>query len=107
MYSYVWLYVVKPECFEAFRIAYGPEGEWVQLFRRDPKYIRTNLLRDCQSPSRFMTIDYWTSREAFVSFRERFSAEFESLDKSCSQFTVQESHLGDFDVLDDDASPRH
>ena len=47
-----------------------------------------------------MTIDFWTSREAYASFRERFSREFEALDKSFEQLAVQEIHVGDFDVLD-------
>jgi hypothetical protein len=89
----------------AFRTAYGPDGDWVRLFRRDPEYIRTHLLGDGDRPTRFMTIDFWTSREACLSFRKRFGSEFEALDKSLDQLTVQESHLGDFDVLDAANSP--
>lgn len=63
MYCYVWSYVVRPEYVEAFRTAYGPEGEWVQLFRRDRGYIRTDLLADRDNPEHFMTIDFWSSRE--------------------------------------------
>ena len=44
MYCYVWSYVVRPECLPAFRTAYGPDGDWVKLFQRDPEYIRTNFL---------------------------------------------------------------
>ena len=97
MYCYVWSYVVRPEYLQAFRVAYDPDGEWVQLFRRDPEYIRTNLLSDRDNPTRFMTIDFWSSREACVSFRERFRSEFEALDKNFEQLTVEEVHLGDFD----------
>jgi hypothetical protein len=101
MYCYVWSYVVRPEYLQAFRVAYGSEGEWVQLFRRDPEYIRTTLLGDCDSPARFLTVDTWSSREAYASFRERFCGEFETLDKSFQQFTLREVHVGDFDVLDE------
>ena len=100
MFCYVWSYVVRPECLPAFRTAYGPDGDWAQFFRRDPEYIRTHLLGDRDHPTRFMTVDFWTSREACFSFRKKFSSEFEALDKSFDQLTVQESHLGDFDVLD-------
>ncbi len=105
MYCYVWSYVVRPECLPAFRTAYGPDGDWVRLFQRDPEYIRTNFLGDLENPARFMTIDFWTSREACLSFRDRFRSEFEALDKSCDRLTVQESHLGDFEVLDKPDSP--
>jgi hypothetical protein len=69
MYCYVWSYVVRTECLPAFRTAYGPDGDWVQLFRRDPEYIRTTFLGDRDNPARFVTIDFWTSREACLSFR--------------------------------------
>ena len=105
MYCYVWSFVVRPEHLQAFRTAYGPDGEWVQLFRRDPAYVRTDLLSDCDNPARFMTIDYWTSREACEAFRERFDKEFEALDEGFEQFTVQETHLGDFDVPEDGEPP--
>jgi hypothetical protein len=101
MFCYAWSYVVRFECLPAFRTAYGADGDWVRLFRRDREYIRTHLLGDCDHPTRFMTIDFWTSREAYLSFRKRFGSEFEALDKSFDQLTVEELHLGDFDVLDE------
>jgi len=100
MYCYVWSFVVRPECSQAFQIAYGPEGDWVRLFRRDPEYIRTDFLSDRDDPARFITIDFWTSLEACLSFRERFRREFEALDRRFGEFTVQELHLGDFELQD-------
>lgn len=105
MFCYVWSYVVRPESLSAFHTAYGPDGDWVRLFRRDPEYIRTNFLGNLDDPTRFMTIDFWTSREACLSFRKRFASEFEALDKSFDQLTVEEVHLGDFEVLDESNSP--
>jgi hypothetical protein len=100
MYCYVWSFVVRPEHSQAFRRAYGSDGDWVRLFRRDPEYIRTDFLGDRDDPARFMTIDYWSSREACLRFRERFRNEFEALDKGFEPLTVKEVHLGDFEVLD-------
>ena len=105
MFCYVWSYVVRPESLRPFRAAYGPDGAWVRLFQRDPEYIRTNFLGELTDPTRFMTIDYWTSREACLSFRERFRSEFEALDQSFEPLTLEESHLGDFEVLDATNSP--
>lgn len=106
MYCYVWSYLVRPEYLQAFRMAYGPEGDWVQLFGRDPEYIRTTLLGDRDNPARFVTIDFWSSREACVSFRERFRNEFDALDGSFERLTLPEVHLGDFDVLDESMATR-
>jgi hypothetical protein len=99
MYAYVWSYVVRPEYVGSFRAAYGPKGEWVQLFRRDREYLRTDLLSNHGDPTRFMTIDFWSSREAFQSFRVRYSDEFNALDDRLAELTVEELHLGDFDVV--------
>lgn len=98
MYCYVWEYAVKSGKLSAFEASYGPEGEWVQLFRRDPEYIRTVLLRDRQDPTRFITLDFWTSRDACEAFREKFESEFEALDGRCEALTHRETHVGDFDV---------
>jgi hypothetical protein len=99
MYCYIWSYLVRPEYSPAFRIAYDPDGAWVQFFRRDPEYVRTEFLGDVDNPTHFLTIDFWRSREACESFRARFRSEFEALDKSFEHMTVQENHLGSFDVL--------
>jgi hypothetical protein len=59
-----------------------------------------------RNPTRFLTIDFWPSREACESFRERFDTEFEALDKSFAQFTPEEVHVGDFEVLEKSRSPQ-
>ena len=99
MYCYVWSFIVRPEHLTEFQTAYGPDGDWAWLFRRDPQYIRTDLLRDRDDPTRFLTVDFWTSREACASFRTRFKGDFETLDKSCERFTIEETQIGSFDVL--------
>src|SRR5262249_18853387 len=99
VYCYVWEYEVRPEHVEAFEHAYGSQGEWVRLFRHDPEYIRTELLRDRDSATRFMTIDYWTSSEACLAFRKRFENEFCAIDAACETLTLRETHLGDFSVV--------
>src|SRR5579863_2650412 len=63
MYCYVWSFVVRSEYLKEFESAYGPEGDWSRLFRNDPQYIRTQLLVDRGHPSRFLTIDFWSSYE--------------------------------------------
>lgn len=100
MYCYVWSYEVRSERIEEFREAYGDGGEWVRLFRRDPEYLRTILLQDRVGQGRFMTLDFWTSREACRAFRERFAEEFEALDRACERLTVAEVQVGEFDAAE-------
>jgi len=99
MYCYIWSFVVRPERVDEFKSAYGPEGDWARLFRRDPQYFGTCLVRDRQNPARFLTIDFWSSGEACSSFRERFRTEYEELDSRFERLTIEESRIGDFDVL--------
>lgn len=95
-FAYLWRYQVDPKRITEFLLAYGPDGEWVRLFRRDPAYLYTELLRDAGDDCIFITIDYWTSRAARDLFRERWSAEFAALDRRCEAYTQDEQLLGDF-----------
>ena len=99
MYCYVWSFTVRPEYVDEFQVAYGPTGDWARFFASDPGYIRTSLLADRQNPTRFLTLDFWSSYEACVSFREGFSSQFEALDKSFERFTTEEVQFGSFHVL--------
>jgi quinol monooxygenase YgiN len=97
MFSYLWEFTVRPDRLEEFLAAYGPGGDWELLFGRDPAFLRTELLRDCSNPQRFVTVDRWTSRAACLGFRERFREELAAVDERCAQLTTEERHLGDFE----------
>ena len=53
-----------------FEQVYGPEGEWSQFFRTGAGYVGTELLRDVETPGRYLVIDRWESREAYNAFVE-------------------------------------
>ncbi|HEV2111821.1 MAG TPA: antibiotic biosynthesis monooxygenase [Gammaproteobacteria bacterium] len=95
-YTYVWELQAAPGKTADFKRAYGPDGTWVQFFRRAPGYIRSELYADCANPQRFITVDYWESEAACKAFRERYTHEFEDLDVSCEAFTVWEREIGKF-----------
>lgn len=98
-FSYLWEYLVKDDCIEEFRHIYGPRGDWVELFSRSSGFVRTDLYHDVNNPNRFVTTDFWTSREARDRFRLEFEAEFKELDRRCESLTTEEHFLGDFEVL--------
>ena len=95
-HTYIWAYRVKPDSLDAFLEHYGPEGRWVELFRRAEDYLGTELLRDRAEANRYVTIDRWSSAEAFAKFRSTFASEFEQLDRHCESFTEQEREIGTF-----------
>lgn len=86
---------------EDFLKAYCHNGEWAQLFLSDPYYIRTDLLESADDVDVYITIDYWTSRDARDAFREKYRAAFDALDKKCEAYTKRETLIGDFVVVDD------
>ncbi len=98
MFAYVWEYVVDTNHADAFISVYGSGGKWIELFARDDGYLRTELLRDASDPNRFMTIDYWVSRDARDRFRRTFASEFDALDEACEALTLQERFVGDFNL---------
>jgi hypothetical protein len=59
MFVILWEFEVKPGCEQSFESAYGPEGAWTQLFRRDSGFLKTLPLKDpsleCTLPSIFGT----------------------------------------------------
>jgi len=95
MFVTLWEFEVKPGSEELFEKAYGPEGEWVKLFRRDARYRGTRLLRDVGAERIHVTMDVWESRAAYEEFREKFAAEYAELDHKCEGMTVSEKHLGE------------
>jgi hypothetical protein len=76
--------------------AYGPTGEWVRLFSSDPAYLETILLCNADDENQYLTIDFWKSKSARDSFRERYSIEFDRLDSRCEALTKDELFLGDY-----------
>ena len=93
-YAYVWEFLVRPEKTPLFERLYGPDGDWVALFRCAHGYIDTLLLKDRGVANRYVTVDRWESEEAYERFRKAFAEEYQSLDERCQELTVQERSLG-------------
>ena len=74
------------------------EANGSSCFRNPTGYVRTELHRDINNPSRFLAIDYWASKEARDRFQEKFASEFTALDETCEALTVEERFVGDFEL---------
>jgi heme-degrading monooxygenase HmoA len=92
----VWEFHVRPGARKKFERTYGPQGDWVQLFKRGKGYLRTEFFRDAGKRGRYLTVDYWISKSAYETFRRKFDREFNALDKKCESLTAQETMLGTF-----------
>ena len=99
MFLVLWGFDVKPGREKEFESVYGPEGDWARLFRRDPAYQRTLLMRDPFRDCRYLTCDFWETREAHDAFKRVNSKEYSALDTVCEALTLAERKIGEFDRL--------
>ncbi len=98
MFVVVWQFEIAEEKIADFEAAYGPDGDWAQLFRKSPEYLGTELLRDVYISGSYLTIDRWKSEEAFRAFRRVNDAAYEELDRACDALTSRESRVGAYVV---------
>jgi heme-degrading monooxygenase HmoA len=98
MFVVIWKFEIAEDKVSGFEAAYGPEGAWAQLFGASKDYLGTELLHDAYDPGSYLTIDRWTSEEAFRSFRKQHDSQYEELDRQCDAITGRETRVGAYTV---------
>jgi hypothetical protein len=93
MYCVVWEYEVDPSQVGEFLNAYGQEGAWVTLFRKDAAWLGTSLLRDVARADVFVSIDRWNTAEDYARFRARHAEVYTRIDAICDALTRRETRL--------------
>ena len=96
MHVIVWEFEPEAGQQREFERIYAADGDWAALFRRSPEFQGTELLRPVAG-RRYLTIDRWTSAEAFVAFRDRWEADYAALDQVCEALTTHEALVGRFE----------
>jgi heme-degrading monooxygenase HmoA len=96
-YVIIWDFLVRKASEPRFTEAYGPAGDWARFFAAGEGYLGTELVRDVTGERRYVTLDFWTSRQAYERFREQHLAEYEALDARCQALTERETEIGRFD----------
>lgn len=89
-FSTTWHFLPAPGEEARFVRAYGPDGPWCRLFRRDPAYLGTDFGPVPGNPGWYFTIDRWTTEDAYRAFRERHAAEYARIDRECEALTASE-----------------
>ena len=92
-YAIIWTYDIAPEHEAEFRAAYGPNGDWAQLFARAPGFLGTELLG---GGVRYATIDRWESAAAFDAFQAQFGEIYRALDAKLAHLTHAQQRIGAF-----------
>ena len=83
---------------EEFERIYGPEGEWTEFFRGGgAEYVGTELLRDVETPGRYLVIDRWETRDAYQAFVDANRDEYmRRVDETAFHYD-QELRVGTFE----------
>jgi len=96
MHIIMWEFVVHPDKIREFVSAYGPNGDWAQLFRLATGYKGTELLSSTNDANKFVTIDRWNNAEDYARFQDLFGHQYRSLDTRLEGLTLKETQLGLF-----------
>jgi heme-degrading monooxygenase HmoA len=83
----------------AFEQAYGANGEWAQFFGQAAGFIGTELLRDVETPGRYLVIDRWESAEAYNAFAAAHRDEYVRRVDDTRFHYDQELRFGTFETV--------
>lgn len=95
-YIVIWEFQVKPGCTAEFVKAYGPDGDWAQMFSRSPEFIQVDLVGSVRDSGRFFTLDHWSSAAAMEGFLAANATAYDVLDRKLTGLTVWERRVGAF-----------
>jgi len=95
----IWEFLIRKSARRKFEKAYGPDGLWATLFRAGAGYIRTELIRDRETPDRYLTLDFWAARSDYERFKKQKRAEYEKVDQRCESLTRDEREIGQFTAI--------
>ncbi|MBV8065222.1 MAG: antibiotic biosynthesis monooxygenase [Actinobacteria bacterium] len=97
MIALVFSYEVRER--DAFERAYGADGEWADFFRQGAGYIGTELLRDVETPGRYLVVDRWESAEAYNAFAAANRDEYMRRVDDTRFYYDQELRFGTFETV--------
>jgi heme-degrading monooxygenase HmoA len=95
-YLVLWEFQVRAGMEKRFVKGYGPDGDWARLFAQDKSYIGTELIHNLKGGRTYVTLDFWTSQEAYNEFRKQQLAKYKTLDQKCEDLTESEREIGRF-----------
>ena len=80
-----------------FERVYGPDGDWAQFFAGASGYIGNELLRDVETPGRYLVIDRWDSADAYNAFASADREEYMRRVDDTRFYYDQELRFGTFE----------
>ena len=93
MFLRVWQYDVAEGFTPEFERVYAAEGDWARLFAVSDGFLGTELFRRIGEPGRYLTVDRFTSSEAWRGFLAEHGAAYAELDGRTEGLTLDEQEL--------------
>jgi heme-degrading monooxygenase HmoA len=84
-------YEVAPQRRAEFEAAYGPDGEWAELFRGGAGYLGTTLERTAEGT--YLVADSWRSQADYERFLAGNAARYEAMSRAHERLYVSERRL--------------
>jgi len=78
---------------------FGPGGNWSQFFAGARGYIGTELLRDVETPGRYLVIDRWESADAYNAFATEHREDYMRRVDDTRLYYEQELRFGTFESV--------
>jgi GNAT superfamily N-acetyltransferase len=94
MYVRVWALTPGPERGDAFRAAYGPDGDRAQLFRGTSGFLETVLLPPSGLTTEFLALDAWHDASSWTAFLDSRARDYADLERACARLTAAERDVG-------------
>ena len=99
MFLVLWEYEVKSGSEKQFEDVYGPAGDWARLFRIHSHYRETRLLQDSFRSNVYLTLDFWTSRDAYEQFMSAHKTKYQAIDALGERLTASERRVGAYESV--------
>lgn len=93
MFVRVWQYDVAEGLEADFERVYGSDGDWARLFAASGGYLGTELFRCVGEPGRYLTVDRFTSSNAWRQFLTEHGPTYAELDHQVAGLTLHEEEL--------------
>lgn len=92
-------YVVKADARGWFELAYGPGGAWSEMTDGCEGFRGTTVLRDEEDPRRYLTVDLWTSEDAWEVAVAEHEEAYAALQADFDEWLDSMVRVGIFRVL--------
>ncbi len=93
MYTRVWQYEVVAGREAEFERVYAGDGAWARLFAHSEGFLGTELFRSLSRPRGYLTVDRFTSEDAFRRLLEQQAGSYAELDRQSEVLTQSEQEI--------------